>query len=200
MDQKKNIRVIEEEKFGWTILSTVPDSEFAACEENLVAQQEADLDLLPDVATDECVTTSDTHGDNPSATESKGAEEDEESDDAEAFTHAEEDDDADDELDEYGFDEGGDDGEQAKVFPFGDAAREFMWDPEPRREASEKEILVEQQAGQKQGVLWRVSLVATLGFFGWAVLSGLSGGGKNVRCLKLHPCSIKEGETCVSTL
>eukprot|EP00250_Pteridium_aquilinum_P022592 c25431_g1_i1 orf=353-940(+) len=195
MDHTNNVQLVEEEKFGWTILSTVHDGEAVPCNENPATQQEADL--VSDKETDEHIrsTSIDAHGEISPISEQKSEEENEGNEEEEDDARDAEEVDADDELEDCGFDDHGDDG----VFPFADSARGFLWDPEPRREANTK-TLVEQQAGQKQGLMWRVSLVATLGFFGWAVMTGLSGGGKNLRCFKLHPCGIKEGEPVLSTL
>lgn len=191
MDQKNKVLVVEEEKFGWTILSTVQDDERAPFREKLATQPEPD----PVVGT-ETDAGVDRHEGAPPVGEQKNEAENEESDEPEEFARDEEDDDADDELDDYGFDDGADDGDEAKVFPFGESGRVFLWDTEP----STKQALVQQQPEQKQGVMWGVSLVATLGFFGWVVMSSLSGGGKNIRCLKLHPCSVKDGEPVLGTL
>lgn len=56
-----------------------------------------------------------------------------------------------------------------------------------------KQTLVQKQSQKHPaGLLWRASLMATLGFFGWALLS--AGDGKNFRSVKSHPCNFKEGE------
>ncbi|KAI5072902.1 hypothetical protein GOP47_0013008 [Adiantum capillus-veneris] len=187
MDQNNKIRLVEEEeKSGWTILSTVHDEE---PEEKLPAAPETDPE--PIKGADEPV-----RGADDSALSEEKSKENEDSDDAEEVLYSEGDDYADDELTDYGVDDGAEEGGS----PFSNSAREYVWESEPVRDAGVEQTLVEQQPGQKQGLIWRASLVATLGFFGWAVLCGLGGGGKNVRCLKLHPCSLKEGEPVLSTL
>ncbi|MCO5559952.1 hypothetical protein L7F22_013556 [Adiantum nelumboides] len=187
MDQNNNVRLVEEEeKSGWTILSTIYGEE---PEEKLPTPPETDQE--PEKGLDES-----GGADGSAVRGEKSKEENEDSDNAEEVLYSEGDADADDELTDYGVDDGAEEEES----PFGDAAREYVWEAEPLRDAGVEQTLDDQQPGQKQRLIWRASLVATLGFFGWAVLSGLGGGGKSGRCLKLHPCSLKEGEPVLSTL
>ncbi|KAH7290677.1 hypothetical protein KP509_30G059100 [Ceratopteris richardii] len=194
MDQNDNVRVVEEEeeeKSGWTLLSTLNDGEPS---HDSSPHQETDSSnnrttVEPLKGTE---GISDPTSDSRAVEEKQTEEMTDDSDVAEEFHYAEDDDDADDELTDCGQDVEN----REEEFVFEDSAKGFGWEGEPCK----KQTVVEHQSGQKQGLMWRASLVATLGFFGWAILSGLTGGSKGARCLKSQHCSLKEGEPVLSTL
>ena len=60
---------------------------------------------------------------------------------------------------------------------------------------TEEGVLEGHMNNKNGGAFWRASLFATLGFLGWVFISNTfnGGSGKDLRCMKLHPCSIKGG-------
>lgn len=216
MEQENTVRLVEEEKFGWTILSTVRDGELVSekkpWERNPSGEKLGKLEQTESVVEKEKdepfesglrdFIVENTKGEQEKQAPDEEEKEEEEEDEGNAEEEEDDDDHDEDVHDEDEHDDGSGDVDGKRVFPFGDPRGALPWGPKKVQEASpkfgRKQTLVQQQPVFKHGLMWRVSLVATLGFFGWVMMNGLSG--KNFRCLKLHPCSIKEGEPVVNSL